>query len=548
MTLDSPGVLPCDPKFEEEKEIMSSPGNHEGDDGLLTAVLSSLGFACLLGWELTLVFAPSLPMLSFCSLQEAIALRVTSVLALAVSYAFCAWKANWVLENRRRLFALGAVLALAALANTGANFVFGGVPLATSVVGWVFFGAAQASITIFWCIFFSVVPARRTPVAVTVGSLLGTMLYVFINAGDFVWLNLAGVMLLVVGSVGVAAFLSSRLPQGAVLPVGEYHRSPKIPPKAALSVACHGVIYGFMSIQLCTMGPAEALVGGASGILGTLLALLWGVLGSRVDIDAGIVQRISLPILVASVLLFPFFDGWGRVACACLANMALAHNTLFTWYSSAVENQEFRLHPIDRFAMRQVPSQLGFFAGSMLAYAIIFVVPLDGWGLSFAMAVMAIVVVAVFSAYGGNESSTRARLDALLLMTGESAADLVRKESGDIDSAGLALASGAEGVAEASAKADVPDVEGTPDAEGASGRGVGFERSCAGIAAKYALTAREGEVFALLAKGRNAAFISSQLGVSPSTIKSHIYHIYQKLGVNSQQNLLDVLDGFEEEQ
>ena len=121
--------------------------------------------------------------------------------------------------------------------------------------------------------------------------------------------------------------------------------------KAALSVACHGVVYGFMSIELCSMGFEAALVGGASGMVGTLLALLWSVLGPRVDIDTGVVQRISLPPLVASVLLFPFFDGPGRIACACLANIALAHTTLFSWYSTSVENHEFRLHPVDRLSL-----------------------------------------------------------------------------------------------------------------------------------------------------------------------------------------------------
>ena len=56
------------------------------------------------------------------------------------------------------------------------------------------------------------------------------------------------------------------------------------------------------------------------------------------------------------------------------------------------------------------------------------------------------------------------------------------------------------------------------------------------------LTPRETEVFALLAKGRNAEYIAGQLMVTPATIKSHIYHIYQKLGVNSQQRLMDLVD------
>ena len=70
-----------------------------------------------------------------------------------------------------------------------------------------------------------------------------------------------------------------------------------------------------------------------------------------------------------------------------------------------------------------------------------------------------------------------------------------------------------------------------------------FKQNCEVVAERYVLTPREAEVFPLLAKGRNAAYIAENLGVSPATVKSHIYHIYQKLGVNSQQNLIDIVDG-----
>ena len=49
-------------------------------------------------------------------------------------------------------------------------------------------------------------------------------------------------------------------------------------------------------------------------------------------------------------------------------------------------------------------------------------------------------------------------------------------------------------------------------------------------------------MFFLLAKGRNAEYIAEQLVVSPATVKSHIYHIYRKLGINSQQHLMNIVD------
>ena len=60
--------------------------------------------------------------------------------------------------------------------------------------------------------------------------------------------------------------------------------------------------------------------------------------------------------------------------------------------------------------------------------------------------------------------------------------------------------------------------------------------------AAFDLSPREGEIFYLLAKGRNAKHIQEKLCISSSTVKTHIYRIYQKMGINSQQLLIDAVD------
>uniref|UniRef100_UPI003AB55BEB helix-turn-helix transcriptional regulator n=1 Tax=Adlercreutzia sp. TaxID=1872387 RepID=UPI003AB55BEB len=47
------------------------------------------------------------------------------------------------------------------------------------------------------------------------------------------------------------------------------------------------------------------------------------------------------------------------------------------------------------------------------------------------------------------------------------------------------------------------------------------------------------EIFAFLARGRNGQFLMDHYVVSRNTVKSHIKHIYAKLGVHSQQELID---------
>ncbi|MEG0323890.1 MAG: helix-turn-helix transcriptional regulator, partial [Raoultibacter sp.] len=52
---------------------------------------------------------------------------------------------------------------------------------------------------------------------------------------------------------------------------------------------------------------------------------------------------------------------------------------------------------------------------------------------------------------------------------------------------------------------------------------------------------REKEVFMMLAQGRSRAYISEDLILSEGTIKTHISHIYTKLGVSNRQEMFDVL-------
>lgn len=68
---------------------------------------------------------------------------------------------------------------------------------------------------------------------------------------------------------------------------------------------------------------------------------------------------------------------------------------------------------------------------------------------------------------------------------------------------------------------------------------------CAAVAADYGLTPREGEVFALLAQGRTVGVVREKLVISLNTARFHTKNIYAKLGVHSQQELIDLVERYE---
>jgi DNA-binding CsgD family transcriptional regulator len=60
------------------------------------------------------------------------------------------------------------------------------------------------------------------------------------------------------------------------------------------------------------------------------------------------------------------------------------------------------------------------------------------------------------------------------------------------------------------------------------------------LARRGTLTPREQEVLVILVRGRTLAHMQKALNISEGTAKTHVNHIYQKLGIHSREELLDL--------
>ncbi len=72
-----------------------------------------------------------------------------------------------------------------------------------------------------------------------------------------------------------------------------------------------------------------------------------------------------------------------------------------------------------------------------------------------------------------------------------------------------------------------------------------LDANCEAVAATYGLTPREREVLMLLACGRTLSIIARDLTIATGTARSHMEKIYRKLGVHKQQELIDLVEGFD---
>jgi DNA-binding CsgD family transcriptional regulator len=69
-----------------------------------------------------------------------------------------------------------------------------------------------------------------------------------------------------------------------------------------------------------------------------------------------------------------------------------------------------------------------------------------------------------------------------------------------------------------------------------------FEHICNEIGKTYELSAREIEVIILYGRGRDLPYICEHLYISKPTVNTHVRHIFEKIGIHSKQELLDLLE------
>ncbi len=67
-----------------------------------------------------------------------------------------------------------------------------------------------------------------------------------------------------------------------------------------------------------------------------------------------------------------------------------------------------------------------------------------------------------------------------------------------------------------------------------------FEEACALLAREAGLSRREAEILPLALKGRTGERIAAEFFISKSTVDTHLRRIYQKCGVHSRQELIDL--------
>ncbi|MDR1713314.1 MAG: helix-turn-helix transcriptional regulator [Coriobacteriales bacterium] len=449
------------------------------------------------------MFAPVTPMLSFAPTQIGVNCLVFSHVFSIFSLVFCFAKADWLFEHLKKLIVPGTLVCFAPAFMMafldGANIVAVSKPVLYSA--WAIFGLGELFLSLAWITLFSLMSARWVALSIAVGGVLSPpLVLLMLNVGNPT-LGLAGIVFIIVIGCVIALYLFTRTEPEQFEMMKTYQHKYPVRKRASVSSAFYRLAYGFVVVMLCSMGLSDVLFAIAIAVFGSLVSVLWAIRRTKPKWNFSTVQRMTIPLVVAILLLIPFFDDLGRSICGGIAVATFAYTKLMEMTELVVMSAEFQIFPVRRLATGQLSTAIGFIVGALIALFAFIIEPLP---LEPLLLLCCLIVIAVVTAYA--------------LFAGE-------KEEGVDDEYAIVSVSAAEDSDTTSLRNSAP-----------------FRERCDALAERYGLTNREAEIFNCLAKGRNAEHIQQTLFISSNTTRTHIRHIYRKMNISSQQQLIDLVD------
>ena len=305
-------------------------------------------------------------------------------------------------------------------------------------------------------------------------------------------------------SVGLLAYVSRHAPGNTErAPLESIEATWRFTKEIEPSFFMFGVVFGITFVFLFNSGRDAVMLGLISSLVGSLAVAILSMADKQFSIT--VYQRVLVVLTTLACIGVPFFSQTGQIALSCVVVMSWAMLIAISFGYMVRKCTIAREAP----AFRQLPLRLMV---PMLGMAV-------GWG-------MAAILTWVYGAHDASVFTTMRLVVAVLLV----ATVMVFLPSSEHHTA--------DGFSPDGVK-----VQTTVIAVDKSEKEL-FEERCAAVAKLYQLSPRETEILGYLAKGRNAAYIQEELVISPHTVKSHIYNIYRKLDIHSQQKLMDFVEEF----
>lgn len=209
----------------------------------------------------------------------------------------------------------------------------------------------------------------------------------------------------------------------------------------------------------------------------------------KMRIDADKFRRVLLMLAAVAMLPFPYVDTTLRVVFLSFAVFGFTCFDAIGWGDLADEVRDRRLGLFRYTSTATFVNFLGIFLGWAIGYALFALLGPEHFDTGFGVVsvVLVMMIILYMTITGGGEESE-------------------------------------SGVAKSTQFQDA------------------WKDKCHDISEQHKLTKQEERIFMMLARGRSYGYIADELYISTHTVKTHIYHIYRKVDIHSQQELIDLVE------
>ena len=377
------------------------------------------------------------------------------------------------------------------------------VPVALVCATCLLAGAAAAGIKLSWLDVCSRLDTTDYERVTSISLIVGGLLFVLVAFTPTSMQPLFGIAYIVLSVVLLGYGTKSAPRNDERAPLESVANTWRFTAELEPSFFMFGVVFSLTFVYLFNEGPTAVMCGLVSTLAGSLVVAVISAAGKRLPITT--YQRILVVITVIACVSVPYIQASeGRVALSCVVTaawamfMAVNHGYIVRKCVLAWEAPLFRQAPLRLF----VPS-CGFATGWAIATILTWLFGIHSDAFLYLRLVVAVLLVSAIMLFFPSRthhpvdgsSPAEAKVQTMVVSH-----DCTEKEL--------------------------------------------FEARCAAVAKLYQLSPRETEILGYIAKGRNAAYIQEALVISPHTVKSHIYNIYRKVDIHSQQKLMDFVEEF----
>jgi DNA-binding CsgD family transcriptional regulator len=521
-----------------------------------TSALTAVGFGCYWAWSLafmTMLLFPEADVIS----GLVIRLIVFAIMAsVQLTVHLCRARTQINFLPRKPTVAVTAICAIPLIAIIIAQQAVTliptlTIPLGITMVAAAAFGVSAGMLLLSWGAVWSTVDRskpfnRSTAKGIACSFLMAGLLLIVVCFAP-IEIRAVSVTLLYAVSFALQLLCSQRLPRKAISD-GEMH-GPRLRlfSRSRYMPLFIGVTAGGVLTYLClTASPTTEIAMLATGLMAASIAVLAFIAIFKRIIMLSTFERVSVPLIAVCCLVLAFIPQPYNYTCLPILFAVLALYFILHWNILLIVSYKHHPDPVDHFAQAAIAPLEGLALGILvpLVCTILGINPEQLLLLGSMILLFGATLVPAITKYASNtavESLSLSEARGLEMLTDD-----------DIALHPFSNGNGYKTHGFAHNKSSIPDsltldVATNTDSDYSDSRIGSWRSRCLGICKKHGLSPREAEVFFLLAKGRNAEHIHNELFISIYTAKTHGYRIYRKLGVNSQQELIDMVDKYYEQ-